>query len=378
MKSLRVFDSQARYGVLAIALVLAAVVPAFASAAQLTERSAALSSSSKGASGVSYQFTFNADNTDAAALVVEFCSDTPLIGEACTAPTGMDVSTSGTVSDGGTLYGTWTANKAIVAKAVTSGENTFTISGVKNPTNAGTLYARVVSYDTTANAANYASASLGTGVVDEGSVALSITDTVGVSGAVLETMTFCVSGESGGTSPITANCTGTLVDPVLRLGKDTGGVIALDSTDIYTGDIYTQISTNAASGAVISLKSNAVGCGGLLRSSDTGACDIAPALAAGITAGQAKFGVMTGAADTGGPDGDIQPVGNYNASTYALNWASGEATGVTSPYGDPILNTNSKPANNKSMKLTFGASVANNTPAGNYSADLSLIATGKF
>jgi hypothetical protein len=30
------------------------------------------------------------------------------------------------------------------------------------------------------------------------------------------------------------------------------------------------------------------------------------------------------------------------------------------------------------MKITFGASIANDTPAGKYSADLSLIATGKF
>ena len=30
------------------------------------------------------------------------------------------------------------------------------------------------------------------------------------------------------------------------------------------------------------------------------------------------------------------------------------------------------------MALTFGASSSNNTPAGTYSADLSLIASGKF
>jgi hypothetical protein len=30
------------------------------------------------------------------------------------------------------------------------------------------------------------------------------------------------------------------------------------------------------------------------------------------------------------------------------------------------------------MDFTFGASVSNSTPAGNYSTSLSLIATGKF
>ena len=79
-----------------------------------------------------------------------------------------------------------------------------------------------------------------------------------------------------------------------------------------------------------------------------------------------------------GANGTLVPSAGYSNATYALNWLIGDATGVTSTYGDPFLNTASKPANNQNMTLTFGASVTNDTPAGLYSADLSLIATGKF
>jgi hypothetical protein len=60
-----------------------------------------------------------------------------------------------------------------------------------------------------------------------------------------------------------------------------------------------------------------------------------------------------------------------------MNFVDG-TTGVTSTYGDSLLDTANLPVNNKNVQITFGASVSNLTPAGLYSADLSLIATGKF
>ncbi|MGH7218550.1 MAG: hypothetical protein ACREGE_03870, partial [Candidatus Microsaccharimonas sp.] len=68
----------------------------------------------------------------------------------------------------------------------------------------------------------------------------------------------------------------------------------------------------------------------------------------------------------------------YSDSIFKLNFVSGNASGVTGPYGDPVLDTAGAPANNKNAQITFGASIANDTPAGLYSADFSLIATGKF
>lgn len=373
---------------LVLATVTPGLVPAFASAAQLSERSIELSNSSKEMTGVTYTVTFTPES-DAKAVVVDFCNDTPLIEASCTAPTGFTV--AGATTAGGftrTTGGSNDANTAIYTGTITAPTPVaLTVNNVTNPDNAGALYVRIVTYDGADTAAAetaakaYTSTALGSGAVDQGSAAASITDSVGVSGAVLETMTFCVAGEA-----ITAEgCVGAdaLDAPTLKLGKTTGTVTALTSEEVSEGSIYSQISTNAVSGAVVSLRSTAVGCGGLLRAgaTDPEECNIAPALNTGIAANEAKFGVKTNtAAGVGTSNGVLQPVGGsfYNNSTFALNYVDGDGSGVTGPFGDPFLNTNGAPASNMGMQITFGASIAPNTPAGLYSTDLSLIATGKF
>lgn len=377
MRFLRVLKSRLRYVVAAATLASVAVIPAFASAAQVTERSIALSSSVKGATGVTYQINFTT-STAAQSLVLEFCKDSPLVGSTCAAPDGFSIE-SATTSDA-TIVSQTTANKIVMTKDMTTpGAVSIALAGVSNPSASGPLYARIVTYNVDGATAlsTYSSTDVGTHA-DDGGVAISITDGVNVSGAVLESMTFCVAKNT-----ITANCdlTGNTA-PTLQLGKEVGGVVALDASDVYSGTIYTQISTNAASGAVVSLKSNATNCGGLIRSSDPSACDIGPAGTSGssdVTQGNAGFGLKLGTDVTDETNGDyIAASSKYNSTQYHMNFVSGNASGVTGPYGDPILSTNSKPANNLNMPLTFAASVSNNTPAGNYSADLNLVATGTF
>lgn len=352
--------------------------PAIAAAAQVTNRSIQPSSSSVSATGVTYQVSFSVPNA-AGAFVVDFCSNTPLVGQSCTAPAGFSALGAASSTDGYTVTGA-ASTVTVVGSVSDSVETSVAISGITNPSTAGPLYARIVTYDNSTNAGNYTATSLGAGAQDSGGVAMLITPTIGVSGTVLETLTFCVSG-----TDITANCASTTA-PVVPLGEEVAaGVIALVPGTISTGSIYTQISTNAVSGAVIRLKSSALNCGGLMRAGAPTACDILPALSGGISAeaDEAKFGVKT--SDASNPSGvtgkgSLVPVvgSGYNNSTYALNYASGNATGVTSTFGDPFLDTAGAPVNNKNMQLTFGATVANNTPAGSYSADLSLIASGKF
>lgn len=373
MKSLRVFDGHLRYAVLAVTLVLAVVAPAFASAAQLTSRSATLSSSSKAATGVSYKFNFTAAAT-AAEVVVQFCTNSPLIGEFCDAPGGMSL-TGATAGAGVTSVDQKTGSTLKLTAAISAGANELEVTGITNPTNAGTIYARILTY-AASGATTYDvdddSSVLGS-PIDQGSVAVSITDTIGVSGAVLEALTFCVSG----TELTSTNCTTGYSAPVLALGEDVGdGTKALSPTKVSTGDIFTKISTNAVSGAVVSLKSTAgtAGCAGLAFNG-TGACGIAAAGTTGTFADastEAKFGLfLTVPSDSA--DGNINVETGYDTSDYRLNGA-----GVTSTYGDPIFNTDGGYANNRDVKLTFGAKSANNTPAGKYSTAISLIATGTF
>jgi hypothetical protein len=376
MNILKVVKEKSAYFIAAAVLTVAVVVPGLVSAAQVTSRSIALSSSSADASAVTYQVNFTVPSTSASegAFAIIFCSNSPDPATACTAPTGFATTGASSTTSGFTTVTSPTANSVVVAGTIAASANiAVNIDGLHNPTAAGALYARIATY---ADAAAATADTAGTAGVDTGGVAISITPTIGVSGAVLESMTFCVAR-----AVITQDCANAAANlPTLQLGETVGSTIALTPTAVSTGTLYTQISTNAVTGAVINLKS-ATPCGGLKRVDATG-CDIAPALVGGITAGNALFGVKTGtvaatAGDTGA-NGTIRPIGAYNNSTYAFNYLANNSTGVTSPIGDPFLDTNNAPVNNQNMDFTFGASISNNTPAGNYSTSLSLIATGKF
>ena len=356
------------------ALLLALILPSIVSAAQLTERSIELSSSSKATSGVTYKVNFT-PTANAGAVVVEFCKNSPLLGEECDAPAGLVVTAGGSVAAP-------EVNRAVVTQSITAVATTVTLASVKNPDEAGTIYARIVTYDSPANALLYdpeEGFAADANRVDEGGAAISITNTIGVSAAVLESLTFCVAGNDN----IGPNCVPTnsglgLTAPTVKLGTQIGSVFALVPGTVSEGSIYTQLSTNAASGAVVSLKSSTAGCGGLMRFGADPAtqCDIKAAVSGSVTDAAAQFGVKTATAT--GTSGTLVPSTGYSNSAFALNFIDTNATGVTSTFGDPFLNTAGKPATNQKMTLTFAASATNETPAGLYSADLSLIATGKF
>lgn len=363
---------------MAVIVLIALSMPMLVRAAQATNKSIQLSSSSVSATNVTYAVNFTSVDS-AGAFVVDFCNNSPVIGQTCASPTGFNASSSVSATTGFTDV-TGSANKIVVAGLIdVNDEVSVAINNITNPSVPGTMYARIVTYDTKEHATDYTSTNLGIGSVDEGGVAVAITPTIGVSGTVLESMTFCVSG-----SAISANC-GSTTAPVLELGEEVGDIIALIPGVLSEGAIHTQISTNASGGATIHLKSNATDCGGLIRAGEPTACDILPALDGGLNkdANEGKFGVKTAdATDTPsvGASGIFAPVSGsfYNKNTYAFNFLTGNITGVTSAFGDPFLDTAGAPANNKNMVLTFGVTVGSGTPAGSYSADIGLIAVGKF
>ncbi len=411
MKSLRLLDRRAGYSLASIILLLGMVVPAalpaFASAAAIvTSRSAQLSSSAAGATNVTYNVTFTPATTETGGYVVLwFCNNSPIIGQSCTAPTGFSVTsaTLGTGSDAGaTITGTRVANALEIndsTTGLTSGTAAhFVLQGVSNPTNptdgSGTngLYMRIQTYASSTTASTgYASAGAQSGVIDQGGVAMSITSSIGVSATVQETMTFCVAGAgtsmnaNGPSGNCGADATGgtatTLDTADIPLVLGHGTPATLDNSAVNTGKDWAQISTNAASGAIVDMTdTNGGNCNGLFRAGATG-CDIAGvgSTAAAITAGQALFGMSLGTPvaapySVATPTGTITPLAPYTGagSTYGMG------TGVTSTYGDPVFNTAGAPIANENVELTFAASAAPTTPAGVYNATMNLIATGTF
>lgn len=382
MGSVGTYDRQTSRMVIALALVAAMIVssflPALAWAAQVTERSVELSSASVDATNVTYRVNFHSVQA-AGAIVVDFCTDSPLIGQTCTAPADMDA--SGAASSGGfTVVGADTTANTITATGTIGADDDISIAftNIDNTSASGTVYARVLTFVDGTAAGSYTSTSPGS-YLDDGGVALSFTPSVNVSAAVQEAMTFCVSGAAPA-----AACASGVTAPTVKLGNTVGSLTVLEPGQVHTGSIYTQISTNAASGAVVSLKSDAIECGGLHRvGANADVCDITPS-STDVVANDSKFGVKTATATgvSGGstPAGVFQPAAGsiYNSSNYRMNWVSGDATGVTSTYGDPFLDTDGAPVNNMQMQLEFAAAANNSTPAGLYRANLSLIATGTF
>lgn len=385
MRKPRFLNRQAISVVSALGILLATVAPGLASvvaADQATDQSITMSSSAAGATNVTYEVKFTVSSAGAGAFILDFCDDSPVVNQTCTPPTGFSASGVGTSTDNTTVSAPATSTIKVVKTIAGSEDVDVVLTGITNPSYVttaaahGGFYARIATYADSTAAGAYTDADIHS-AVDTGGIALATTNTIGVNAAVRETMTFCVANQT-----ITENCGDASTvghQPNLTLG--TGG--ALDASRVDTGDIYTQLSTNAASGAVVNLKSNATGCGGL-KLFGSSACNIVAANGSNLVAGFAGFGVKLNApfATSGAQNttGTLQAVDSsgYNDSSYFMGYDSGDDTGVTSAYGDPMLDSNGAPVNNENMKLTFGASINPNTPAGNYSANLNLIASGKY
>jgi len=425
MKSLRFLDRRVGFSLGALSILFGtmapAVVPAFASAdSQITSRSIQMSTSAKSATGVSYNVTFTPNETGSQNMAIEFCNNTPLIGSACTAPTGMDLSaatvTTGTILGSGADVG---AN-FVDFSATLASPTTITLGNVTNPDGTGlsngTFYARIMVFDNATDAGavdGSGSESTGT-MLDDGGVALAVTDTIGVNAAVLESMTFCVFGDpnnntssangtaddSGYLATLTtatngpaANCDDSAhgsKSPSVQLGEVNSNVSALStSTPSYAAD-WAQLSTNASSGAIVYLKTSN-NCVGLFRAGESTNTDCQiPAAGGSLAAGTGGFGLSFGSAVSAtGATGSIGINPAYGGGSYdMLN--SGTTTGGTDPngdgltedttgtYGGYVFGSEGAPVANKDIPFALGASVGNDTPAGTYSANLSLVAVGKF
>jgi hypothetical protein len=441
---------RALYAFLAI-LLSAATLPLLfqvgqASALQLQSRSVTMSDSS--ASGgaittgvgsgtnVTYKVSFNTTAAGAAgSMVIDFCSQSPIIDNACAAPSGMSAAgaTLNATAGAGTVQ-TTTDNWAVTASASqikladdntgtspthdmqTSTTETFSLSGITNPTSAdcpGTpddancpFYARIYTYTgNNYNSSSYGSAtSVGT-YIDYGGIALSTTNPITITATVQEQLSFCVSSTDAATwtgYPAGGNyCSATnLAYPSLTLGHGSPTLI-LDTSAVDAGFIYTDLSTNATHGAVINMRNSNTTCtgpggaGGL--SADGGTTCAIPPVNGGavgpvaINHGTAAFGMWCGAYAVSGAgttgtvnctsdynDGVHIPVGtNVSNVDYGMDTVGTGFGSVIGTYGSEVAATTT-PTFNAFDEYVFGATAGLTTPAGIYTAALSLVATGTF
>ncbi|MGH7241400.1 MAG: hypothetical protein ACREGB_03840, partial [Candidatus Saccharimonadales bacterium] len=168
------------------------------------------------------------------------------------------------------------------------------------------------------------------------------------------------------------------------LGSGTPKVLSTANGTGSSAPAFFQISTNALHGAVVKMKTHNT-CSGLSRDGGT-TCDISGigATASTLTTiNQALFGVNV-AADTplGSTIGTLNPTAPYSTpGSYAMDdttVGNSVLTGGGTKLADTIVGPNNGAAADLGGVLNFDAEAAATTPAGVYTADESLIATGTF
>lgn len=399
---------RAGFGLVAALLATGTAVPLLlnvgqANAAQVTTRSIEMSNSLPSASGSTYTVTFTpGQTTTIGGIIVDFCDDSPLVGSTtCTYPAGFTLGSATPSVTSQTGMGTgWTAS-ALQSSATSGNYDTleltnttaqslststpvsFVINGVTNPSTANhEFYARIITVDTSADTSNYTLTAGSTtrvasftGEKDYGGDAMSTTETIAITAAVQEQLSFCVSGTLLSGAQTCSNATAAS----LTLGTGTPAVLTTSATP-STAAAATQISTNAGGGVSVRML-NSNSCGGLERAGDGATCYIAPAGATAYTfvANAAKFGLNVGASTVGtGGSGATTAVSAYGTSgQYAMD-ATTSGNNVTAAPGSQIMTVNGSGANLVNTPLTFAANDSNTTPAGIYTANMTLIATGTF
>jgi len=380
-------------------------------AAQITSRSILMSSGNPAdtANSVTYQIRFTAASSyTVKAIVVDFCSNDPVIGDAtCTAPTGFDVGgttptivtssvtdptltttlgASGWTGAGtnlitGSQYRTLTITNS-TGVALTSGTSvvSFDMTNVTNPTTVGTFYARILTYTTTTT--GYSPGSEGS-YSDYGGVALSTAAVITITSKVSEQISFCVYVGSCGTA---AN---------ILLG-DSHDVLSTSAPTTAAGPTYGvfySLSTNAAHGVVVYVKGSTLTSGAntipaagsrfIYNTTGTdffGLCSYNSSVSVGSAPTVASYydgtgdGTGTCAANTTDDNttASLTSIGTApNYTTFGFN-----ATNTATTYGDQLSSISAPGSSINAVVLAAGVNVTQ--ADGIYTTKLELIAVGSY
>lgn len=355
-----------------------------ASAAQVTNRSVTVSSSAPSATNVTYTLTFTPGTSITHPdIILDFCSNDPLIGDSCTATAGTDVPDFTSAAAAGWTVTTIGGNRGV--KLTTSSVSltastpaTIVITGVNNPSNVGTngsFYGRLLTYNN-GGAGSNTSASPGS-YVDYGGMALSTASNINVTSKVFETLAFCVFQTACGTAP------------ALILGDPTTGALSISNAYVNSNAQYT-IATNAANGVNITMTGNT-----LCRSTGVNCLTGASAFTISAVGGTASTSVVGN--EQFGMCADVTGSGLTVAGTYkdTANNCHSLTTGVyagTSLFGFNDVATTGGTNNAAGSQVisssvavpsytgsfTFLGNINATTEAGIYTTSLNLVATGTF
>lgn len=412
--------------IVALVLVFASLTPLLinkpvAAYTLLTSREVRMASSVAGLTDVTYLVRVTTPSTQTiGSIVIDFCSNSPNIGDSCTAPSGFNINEAGlaipTASQSGITDWTITphansdTNTVVLtrtASSFTAGTLTFELGssggtdGITNPTAAQpantTFFARILTYADADDDGDGCSAADDSAVcyptVDNtaqslhaGGAAMSTNDQISIQSKVQERLAFCVYTSAA----VYNNCAVSATNPVV-LG-DANGVLDPSNAYVSKATKY-NIMTNAANGASIRAK-------GTTLTSGANTITGIGATAAASSVGTEQFGFCN-YRDTGGGSATLTPSAPYNhancsSTTQGLNGAStaqfafdtttacGASAGTATfgegnlgcLYGDPIA---TKTAGDFSTGIVaFIGNISLTTEPGIYTTTMTFIATGNY
>ncbi|HUD07242.1 MAG TPA: hypothetical protein VMR34_05125 [Candidatus Saccharimonadales bacterium] len=424
------------YGLVILFLLSAIALPvlfngnAFASYALVTYRTIGISTSLEGNTTTTYSVSFRpatpADPVDG--IVIDFCSNDPIIGDTCSNSSGnvpnMGASPTVSVPGGithttdawvpatsGTNDSTLTLTNSYVGgpggQTETGGTTpiTFTISNVTNPTTIGTFYGRIYTFDTAGHANSYSATGANTGLIDAGGVAMAIVQVITVQSKVQEQLFFCmyISSTAGMDSSDSYECGGGVSGSEVCLGSGeavTAGLTTCGTQKdtLSTANNYVDNSTkfdltsNAVHGVTMWVYGTPLETSGsTCTSSTTGCIESSVNSGTGSTAGTAytvstyavtQFGFCANQ-DGGSGFTLIAPYNGcstYTTTTEGSNGDGGATFGFdvsnSSTGVSEVLSTSTGNANGG--QIAFAANISPTTPAGIYTTGLTFIANATY
>jgi hypothetical protein len=331
-------------------LLLVAPTSVFAATDPLDNRYVRISNSATGVV-TAHEFGFTVGNlaTPIGSIGFQFCSNSPIIGDPCVPPAGLDASSVVLSSQQGetafALSGLSTANYIILSRpaSLPGGlPSQYVFSNITNPSADGSYYVRIQTYTSTD----------ATGLdIESGGVVFALNQALNVTAEVPPYLRFCVSVTISGFDCSSAN------SYLIDLGEFSKSQARSASSEFV-------VATNASFGYSVILSGTTL----------TSGNNIIPALLPGGASvpGTSQFGINLRSntnpsigADPAGPG-----IGAVSAAYSAQNIFRFQT-------GDTIA-TSANSSDNQKFTISYLANIASSQPAGYYATTLTYICLANF
>ena len=318
-------------------------------AAEMGARSLELSDTTAGANAVTYNMSFQLTTPGTLGSVeFEFCSNSTLPADPCTAPVGMNASNAVFTQESGIsgfTISSATANNILISRppsAIGAVAATATFDNITNPTNAGSYYLRVLTYPTQDGSGPF---------TDNGGMAVAVTSPINVQVQVPPYLYFCTGNTISG-----IDCT-TATGDFIELGQ-------LLPTQTSSGESQMVVATNAKNGYSITVTGSTL----------TSGNNTIPPLTIDTPSqvGVSQFGINLRAnsgpsvgADPTGPGGGL-PTVNYNQPNL-YHYSNGDIVAINNSVED-----------GRKYTVSYVTNISKSQAAGIYASTFTYVATGNF